>query len=134
MVFEYILKQHGLDPSTDLSINQNYDFGSTAAAFSEGNADYTVEFEPGATSLEQKEKAMLSPLSVKTAVMFPTPLIAAKQSFIDEHPDVIQHFTNALQKGMDFVQTHTPEEISKVLTSISGNRSPYHYNNRNKIL
>lgn len=43
MVFEYILKQNGLDPSTDLEINQNIDFGSTAAAFSGGQGDYTVE-------------------------------------------------------------------------------------------
>ena len=56
MVFEYILKQHGMDPKTDLNIVQNIDFGSTAAAFSEGQADYTVEFEPGATSLETGQK------------------------------------------------------------------------------
>lgn len=44
MVFEYILKQHKIDPEKDLTINQNIDFGSTAAAFSEGQADFTVEF------------------------------------------------------------------------------------------
>ena len=33
MVFEYILKQNGLDPQKDLSIDQSIDFGSTAAAF-----------------------------------------------------------------------------------------------------
>lgn len=43
MVFEYILKQHKIDPEKDLTINQNIDFGSTAAAFSEGQADFTVE-------------------------------------------------------------------------------------------
>ena len=43
MVFEYILKQNGIDPSTDLTINQGIDFGSTAAAFAEGNGDFTVE-------------------------------------------------------------------------------------------
>ena len=36
MVFEYILKKNGIDPQTDLNINQGIDFGSTAAAFSEG--------------------------------------------------------------------------------------------------
>ena len=56
MVFEYILKQNGMDPHSDLTIVQNIDFGSTAAAFSEGQADYTVEFEPGATSLETEGK------------------------------------------------------------------------------
>lgn len=43
MVFEYILKQNNIDPSSDLEINQNIDFGSTAAAFSEGQGDFTVE-------------------------------------------------------------------------------------------
>lgn len=44
MVFEYILKQNGIDPKTDLDINQNIDFGSTAAAFSEGQGEFSVEF------------------------------------------------------------------------------------------
>ena len=42
MVFEDILKQKGIDIEKDLTINQNIDFGSTAAAFSEGQADFTV--------------------------------------------------------------------------------------------
>ena len=40
---------------------------------------------------------------------------SAQSSYIEENPDVIQAFTNALQKGMDYVQTHTPEEIAKVI-------------------
>ena len=32
-----------------------------------------------------------------------------------KNPEVIQKFTNALQKGMEYVQTHTPEEIAKVI-------------------
>ena len=54
MVFEYILKKNKLDPKADLSIDQSIDFGSTAAAFSGGQGDYTVEFEPSATALEQE--------------------------------------------------------------------------------
>ena len=41
MVFEYILKQHNIDPTEDLSIDQSIDFGSTAAAFSGGQGDFT---------------------------------------------------------------------------------------------
>ena len=115
MVFEYILKQHGLDPVSDLSINQNIDFGSTAAAFSEGEADYTVEFEPGATSLESEGKGYVVASLGKDSGYVPYTAYSAKQSFIEEHPDVIQSFTNALQKGMDFVQTHTPGEIAEVI-------------------
>lgn len=45
MVFEYILKNNGIDPSSDLEIDQNIDFGSTAAAFTgDLSAAFTVEF------------------------------------------------------------------------------------------
>ena len=55
MVFEYILKENGLDPAKDLSIDQSIDFGSTAAAFTgDTSADFTVEFEPSATALEKE--------------------------------------------------------------------------------
>jgi len=30
-----------------------------------------------------------------------------------DNPEVIQSFTNAIQKGMDYVNTHTPEEIAQ---------------------
>lgn len=43
MVFEYILKQEDIDPANDLSIDQSIDFGSTAAAFSGGQGEFTVE-------------------------------------------------------------------------------------------
>ena len=52
MIFEYILKKKGIDPKNDLEIIQNIDFGLTSGAFSGGQGDFTVEFEPGATNLE----------------------------------------------------------------------------------
>ena len=115
MVFEYILKENGIDPATDLEINQNIDFGSTAAAFSEGQGDFTVEFEPGATTLESEGKGYVAASLGEDSGYVPYTAFSAKQSYIDENPDVIQGFTNALQKGMDYVQEHTPEEIAAVI-------------------
>lgn len=115
MVFEYILKQNGIDPAKDVAIDQSIDFGSTAAAFAEGQADFTVEFEPGATSLEQEDKGYVVASLGTDSGYVPYTAFSAKQSYLDENPDVIQGFTNALQKGMDFVQAHTPEEIAAVI-------------------
>ena len=115
MVFEYILKQNGIDPAKDVAIDQSIDFGSTAAAFAEGQADFTVEFEPGATSLEQEGKGYVVASLGTDSGYVPDTAFSAKQSYLDENPDVIQGFTNALQKGMDFVQAHTPEEIAAVI-------------------
>ena len=115
MVFEYILKQNGIDPETDLEINQNIDFGSTAAAFAEGQGEFTVEFEPGATTLESEGKGYVVASLGEDSGYVPYTAFSAKKSFIKENPEIIQGFTNALQKGMDYVQTHSPEEIAEVI-------------------
>ena len=115
MVFEYILKKNGIDPATDLNIDQSIDFGSTGAAFSGGQGDYTVEFEPSATLLEQQgDGYVVTSLGVDSGYV-PYTAYSARKSYIEQNPEIIQSFTNALQKGMDFVQSHTPEEIAKVI-------------------
>ena len=116
MVFEYILKKNGIDPQKDLTIDQSVDFGSTAAAFtSDDSAAYTVEFEPSATILE-KEGAGYVVASLGAASGYvPYTSYSAKASYMKENPEIIQKFTDALQKGMDYVQSHTPEEIAEVI-------------------
>ncbi len=116
MVFEYILKKHGINPQTDLNIDQSIDFGSTAAAFSGGDADFTVEFEPHATALETKGDGYVVASLGKDSGYVPYTAFSAKKSFINANPELIQAFTNALQKGMTYVQNHTPEEIAKVIS------------------
>ena len=109
------LKNNGIDPATDLEINQSIDFGSTAAAFSGGQADYTIEFEPSATALEAENSGyVVASLGVDSGYV-PYTAYSAKTSYLNANPNIIQKFTNALQKGMDFVQSHTPEEIAKVI-------------------
>ena len=117
MVFEYILKQNHIDPASDLTIDQNIDFGSTAAAFSEEKADYdfTVEFEPGATNLEKQGKGYVVASLGTDSGYVPYTAFSAKKSYISQHPEIIQGFTNALQKGMNYVASHTPEEIAQVI-------------------
>ena len=115
MVFEYILKKQGIDPEKDLEINQSIDFGSTAAAFSGGLGDFSVEFEPSATALEKEGAGyVVASLGVDSGYV-PYTSYCAKSSYMEENPEVMQKFTNALQKGMDYVQSHTPEEIAKVI-------------------
>ncbi len=115
MVFEYILKKHGIDPAADLNIDQSIDFGSTAAAFSGGQGDYTVEFEPHATALEQKGDGYVVASLGEDSGYVPYTAFSAKKSYIEEQPEIIQGFTNALQKGMEYVAGHTPEEIAAVI-------------------
>ena len=116
MVFEYILRKNGLDPQKDLTIDQSIDFGYTAAAFTgDTSADFTVEFEPSATALEKEGAGyVVASLGVDSGYV-PYTSYSAKTSYIEKNPEIIQKFTNALQKGMEYVQSHTPEEIAEVI-------------------
>ena len=115
MVFEYILRQNGMKPQKDVKIDQSIDFGSTGAAFSEGKGDFTVEFEPSATILEQEGKGHVVASLGTDSGYVPYTAFSAKKSYIESHRDVLQGFTNALQKGMDYVKNHSPEEIAKII-------------------
>lgn len=75
----------------------------------------TVEFEPGATALEKEGVGyVVASLGVDSGYV-PYTSFSAKTSFIKDNPEIIQKFTNALQKGMIYVQEHSSEEIAKVI-------------------
>lgn len=114
MVFEYILEMNGIDPS-EVNIDQSIDFGSTAAAFSGGQGEFTVEFEPHATSLELQGQGYVVASLGEDSGFVPYTAFSAKKSYLDKNKDTVQAFTNALQRGMNYVQTHSPEEIAKVI-------------------
>lgn len=115
MIFEYILKKNGIDPKTDLTIDQSINFGLTAAAFTSNDADYTVEFEPFATGLEKEGNGVVvASLGVDSGYV-PYTAYSAKKSFIEKNPEAVQGFTNAIQRGLEYVNTHTAEEIAKTI-------------------
>ena len=115
MVFEYILKEKGIDPDKDVNIDRSIDFGSTAAAFAGGQGEFSVEFEPSATALEQEGAGYVVASCGVESGYVPYTAYSAKESYIEENPEIIQGFTNALQRGMDYVNSHTPEEIARII-------------------
>ena len=115
MVFEYILKKHGMDPKTDLSIDQSINFGLTAAAFTSSDAEYTVEFEPFATGLELEGSGYVVASLGTDSGYVPYTAYSAKKSYLEAHPETVQKFTNAIQKGIDYVNSHSAEEIAKTI-------------------
>lgn len=121
MVFEYILKMNQIDPEADLTIDTSIDFGSTAAAFAgakegeAGYADFTVEFEPHATSLEEQQKGCIVASLGTDSGYVPYTAFCARKSYFEKHQDTLLSFTKALQKGMDYVAAHSAEEIANAI-------------------
>ncbi len=115
MVFEYILKKNGIDPKADVSIDQSISFGLTAAAFTSSDADYTVEFEPFATGLELEGSGYVAASLGIDSGYVPYTAYSAKKSYIQSKPEIIQKFTNAIQKGIEYVNSHSAQEVAKTI-------------------
>jgi len=117
MIFEYILVKKQIAPETDLEIIKNIDFGLTAEAFASGQGDYTIEFEPSAYALEKEGKGKVVASMGLESGLVPYTAFSARKSYIKKNPEVIEKFVNAIQKGLDFVANHTPEEIADKIAS-----------------
>lgn len=113
MVLEYVLKQHGLIPGNDLNVRTDIQFGVMAGAFVGGEGDYTTLFEPSATIIEQEGKGYVVASVGAESGYIPYTAYSATKSYIENNPEVIQKFTNAIYRGMLWVESHSAEEVAK---------------------
>ena len=58
---------------------------------------------------------MVASLGVDSGYV-PYTAYCAKKSFLSEHPEAVQSFTNAIQKGLSYVNSHSAEEIASVIS------------------
>lgn len=115
MVFEYVLKKHNINPQKDINLVQNIDFANTSGAFVGGTGDYTVEFEPSATLIEEQGAGYVVASVGTESGYVPYTAYSVTKSYLAEHKDVLQAFTRALEKGQKYVSEHTAQEVAKVI-------------------
>ncbi|MCL2702057.1 MAG: ABC transporter substrate-binding protein [Defluviitaleaceae bacterium] len=115
MVLEYIVRQNGMDPKADVEILTNLQFTSTAGAFTGGIGDFTVEFEPSAFALEQAGIGHVVAYLGRDSGAIPYTVYMATQSYIENNAEIIQRFTNAIQRGMTWVAEHSSMEIAEAI-------------------
>lgn len=115
MTFEYVLKQNGINPKTDLILDDSIKFDLMAGAFSGGTADYVTLFEPTASMTEQAGKGYIVASVGEASGEIPYTAYFAKKSYIEENSDLIQRFTNAIYKGQKWVEEHTMREVAEAI-------------------
>ena len=98
-----------------MEIINNIDFTSTAGAFLGEVGDYTVEFEPAATTLEQSGKGHIVASLGQASGYVPYTVYMAQDAFLQAHPEVVEAFTRAIYKGQQWVESHSAAEIAKVI-------------------
>lgn len=115
MTFEYVLRKNGLNPATDLVLDDSIKFDLMAGAFTGGNADYVTLFEPTATMTENAKKGYVVASVGEASGEIPYTAYFAKKSYMEENSDTIQKFTDAIYKGQVWVKEHSASEIAEVI-------------------
>lgn len=117
MTFEWALKQNGIDPKNGLNIDTSVAFASMAGSFIGGNGDFVTLFEPQALQLEQQGYGYVVASIGELGGVVPYTSYNAKKSYIENHGKEVEGFTKATQKGLDYVHTHSDEEVAQAITS-----------------
>ena len=115
MTLEYVLKQHGLVPGRDVTVDTSVQFNMMAGAFTGGQGDYVTLFEPTASQVEAAgEGRILCSIGTESGEI-PYTAYFASQSYLAEHGDVVAAFTRAMVRALHWVDTHTDAEVARAI-------------------
>lgn len=116
MSFEYVLKNNGLDPKTDVKLVTNLDFTATSGAFKAGIGEYVTLFEPTASMLEKEGSGKIVASVGESAGEIPYTCFFSSKSYMDENPQVIEKFTKAIYKGQQWFKNNSNDKIADAIT------------------
>ena len=117
MTLEYVLKKNGINPQTDLILDDSIKFDLMAGAFASGDAEYVTLFEPTASLTEEQGKGYIVASVGEEAGEIPYTAYFAKKSYIENNENLIKNFTEAIYKGQQWVKEHSPEEVAESIQS-----------------
>lgn len=113
MTFEWGLRQNGIDPNKDLTIDTSIAFAAMQGAFIGGTGDFVTLFEPNATAVEKQGLGHVVAYVGTLGGEVPYTAYNARKSYIENNPDIILGFSKAIDKGLKFVLEKDPETVAK---------------------
>ena len=95
------LKNMGIDIDK-ININYSVEFAALSGSFIGGTGDFVNLFEPNATSLEENGYGhVVASVGVMSGEV-PYTAFYARKSYIEENPEIIEGFTNAIAKAITY--------------------------------
>lgn len=113
MTFEWALRQNGIDPKNDLTIDTSVAFPAMEGAFIGGKADFVTLFEPNALDVEKQGLGYVVGYVGKWGGEVPYTAYNAKKSYINKNKETIKGFTNAINKGLEYVKNTDSSKVAK---------------------
>ena len=117
MTLEYVIKKNGMNPQTDMVLDDSIKFDLMAGAFTGGEAEYVTLFEPTASLVEQEGKGYIVASVGEAAGEIPYTAYFAKKSYIEQNEDIVQKFVNSIYEGQKWVKEHSSREIAESIAS-----------------
>lgn len=114
MTLEYAINKNGIK-TNELNFDTSIDFASTTGAFIGGTGDFVSLFEPTASEIVEKGYGHIVTSIGKLGGNVPYTSYIAKKSYIEKNKSTIKSFTKAIQKGLDYVNSHTDKEVAENL-------------------
>ena len=115
MTLEYVLRQHGLTPGVDVTVDTSVQFNMMAGAFTGGQGDYVTLFEPTATQVEAAGQGYVLTSIGQESGEIPYTAYFANVSWLRENADTAQRFVNAIAKAQKWVQEHTDRQVAQAI-------------------
>ncbi len=114
LMFKYALKESNINEN-DVNIDTSIDFASLTGAYLSNQGDFVNLFEPNALKIEKENKGCVLSSLGNISGTVPYTAFYAKESYIKKNKDVIKKFTNAINKGLDFVHKNDSSTIAKTI-------------------
>jgi len=115
LVLVDLIKKAGLDPNKDVTIRNIPVSSNIIPSYLEPSTDFAQAFEPMITQAVTEKKGHRVASVGALAGPMPYTAFMAPASYIEQHPDIIQAFTNAIYRAEIWTETHSPQEIAQLI-------------------
>ncbi len=115
LFLEAALRKNGIDPQTDVKLNNNVGIPARVGSWLAGQNQFAIFIEPDASQLELDGKAYFLASIGETVGFADYTSFMATDKYIHDNPAVIQSWTDAIAKAMTWTAAAPADEIAGVL-------------------
>jgi len=116
LFFEAALRKNGIDPDKDVKLTNNILVpAARMGSWLAGQNEYAIFTEPDASQLEIDGKAYFLASIGETVGYADYTSFMATDKYIRDNPEVIQNWTNAIYKAMQWTAAASTAEITKTI-------------------
>jgi NitT/TauT family transport system substrate-binding protein len=122
MTFKYMLNTvYNLQETNGAADNYvklktDVDFNATTGAFAGGAADFVTAFEPAASQLVADGYGFILASVGASSGEVPYTAYQCLKSYYNKNAAVLKSFLKAVQRGLDYINTHTADEVAALLS------------------